>query len=86
MKGKKKRPPLRRDNQVPDPDWAAELVDGSPEKAKDLVEKIDELAEVFGEEAAEDCRKVMRQISGKAMLRKVERENPYWDGKTRIVP
>lgn len=72
--------------QVPDPDWAADLVVGSFEKAKTLGDKINDVGEFFGEEAAEDLRKEMRRIVGKAMLRKVERNNPHWEGKTRIVP
>ena len=72
--------------QAPDPKWAEELADGDLEKAQDLGKKIDGLAESFGGEAADDCRAEMKRIIGKAMLRRAERDNPHWDGKTKIVP
>jgi hypothetical protein len=83
---KKKKKKVKEGNQLPDPEWARELADGKPEKAKALSDKIDQMAEVFGAEAADDARSEMKKIFGKAALRKIERENPHWNGKTRILP
>jgi len=72
-------------NQLPDPCWARDLVDGDYAEAQNLQAAITELGELFGEAAAQDCIREMKKITGKAMLRKYERDNPHWDGNTRIV-
>lgn len=76
----------RLGEQFPDPDWAVELLDGKPEKAQKILKAADELGDLWGSEAADDCKQAMGEIFGKAALRKVERENPNWDGITKIIP
>jgi len=73
-------------NQLPDPSFAKKLVEGDPSEALELEQKIVELEEFWGVDAGDDCRAEAKLIVGKAMLRKIERERPGWDGNTRIVP
>ena len=73
-------------NQLPDPSFAKKLVEGDPSEALELEQKIVELEGLWGRDAGAQCRGDMKQAIGKAMLRKLERERPGWDGNTRIVP
>jgi len=80
----KKRRPLRLGEQLPEPEWARDLADGKPEKAQELLKSIEEMEEHFGEGAGDAVRDIARSIMGRALLRKVERDNPEWDGQTRV--
>jgi len=72
--------------QLQDPSFARKLVDGDPSEALELEQKITELEDLWGADAGTDCRAEAKRAVGKAVLRKVEREQPGWDGNTRIVP
>jgi len=76
---------LKPFEQYPDPDWAREALDGSPEQIQALERSIVEVEKAFGDEAGVALRKEMKRLMGRAMLKKVERDAPTWDGKTRIV-
>lgn len=68
-----------------DPVWARSLADGQPDEAAAVYQQIDKLESVFGVEAGDDLRAEFKKIVGRALLRKVERESPGWDGKSRVI-
>ena len=59
--------------------------EGDPTKAKALAKAIEDFEEFFGADAGDVIREQSKRIIGIALLRKVERDNPNWDGKTRVV-
>ncbi len=70
--------------QLPEPDWATELADGKPAKAVALKARLVEWEACVGGQDV-GVRAEMKAIVGRALLRRVERNNPCWDGKTRIL-
>jgi len=76
---------MKHGEQLPDPDWATDLLAGDRRKADDLQQKMDAVGECFGRDAAEDLQVDALWLLQKAVLRKVEREATAWDGKTRII-
>ena len=85
MERKKTKPGFGTGRQLPEPEWATELAEGDPTKAKALAKAIEDFEEFFGADAGDVVREQAKRIVGSALLRKVERDNPNWDGKTRVV-
>jgi hypothetical protein len=84
MNRAEKPPTIELFEQLPEPAWATELADGKPEKASALVAQLAGWeTHVGGRDIG--FREEMRAIAGRALLRKAERDNPHWDGKTRIL-
>ncbi len=81
----KKPRPLKPFEQLPDPEWASDLADGKPEKAKRLLRDIDQAARAFGADAGDFAHAEMKTLAGRALLKKVERDSPAWDGRTRVM-
>lgn len=83
MNRAKKPPSISLFGQLPEPAWATELADGKPEKAAALVVQLAEWETCVGGQD-NGVRDEMLTLAGRALLRKVERDNPCWDGRTRI--
>ncbi len=62
------------------------VLDNNVEAIEAFKKNIADLEATMGTGAGEQLRETVRRQVGRALLRKVQRENPSWDGKNRVLP